>query len=267
MADLVDIFYNRTNGQVIGSCGGVTGQCVAASQNFANNELGISGCPAFPVEYAKDMMNSHASLDWIANTPTNFPPRGAIVVFNGNYGAGAGHTGIVTGANANTLDVFQQNDPYYSGMHIKTYNYNCVTGWGIAKTNQQEGTIMDTDAGKELYLTGLHRDAENEGVAGQWNGQTPAQALSGLRSSPEWKSTDAAIKSIAGLTASLEQQKTQVATLTTENEALKAQVVAQPADVTIPSEPTVEVPPTNPIVQLILYVINWIKQLINKGGK
>ena len=48
-------------------------------------------------------------------------------------------------------------------------------------------------------------------------------------------------------------------------------VTTDPADVTNPGgQPLVEVPvvpPTNPIIQLILYVINWIKQLFNKGGK
>jgi len=53
---------------------------------------------------------------------------------------------------------------------------------------------MDTNAGKQLYLTGLHRPAENDGAAAQWNGRKPADALQVLRDTPEWQMTDRKVK-------------------------------------------------------------------------
>lgn len=48
---------------------------------------------------------------------------------------------------------------------------------------------MDTNAGRELYRTGLFREPENDSVAsaGQWNGRTATNALQVLRDSPEWQ--------------------------------------------------------------------------------
>lgn len=226
MADVVDRFYARTSGQAINSCGGIKGQCVAGVQSYTNVELGIGGCPAFPVAGAKDMFGTRTdAFTWVRNTPSGVPPRGAIMVWNGNVGGGWGHTGVVTAANVNTFDCYQQNDPFGSGMHVKTYNYNNVIGWGIPKGGQLNpgGDIMDTNAGKELYKTGLHREAENDGVAAQWNGQKTAQALAGLRTSEEWKTLDAGLKTLQSLQAQVTELNTKVNTLTVENAALKKQ--------------------------------------------
>lgn len=58
-----------------------------------------------------------------------------------------------------------------------------------ARLNPVKGVIMDTNAGRELYRTGLFREPENDsaGSAGQWNGRTPADALKVLRDAPEWQ--------------------------------------------------------------------------------
>lgn len=169
--DVVDKFYARTSGQRIGSCGGIFGECVAGSQNYTNNELQIGGCPAFPVAYAKQMMGSRDdAFISVYNTPDGVAPRGSIVVFNGNTGGGAGHTGVVVTANRNTLDVYQQNDPYGSGMHVKTYNYNNVTGWMIPKgwigTPAKGDDKMTPEQHKAAYRIILGREAE----AGAGNG-------------------------------------------------------------------------------------------------
>lgn len=61
-----------------------------------------------------------------ANTPTNYPQKGDIVVFNWP------HVGICTGNNTNvrTLELLEQNDPDGSNCHVKLYsNYNGVIGW------------------------------------------------------------------------------------------------------------------------------------------
>jgi len=61
---------------------------------------------------------------------------------------------------------------------------------------QPKGTIMDTNAGRELYRTGLFREPENDsaGSAAQWNGRTPADALKVHRDTPEWQMTDRKVK-------------------------------------------------------------------------
>jgi hypothetical protein len=249
MADVVDRFYARTNGQRINSCGGILGQCVAGSQSYTNVELGIGGCPAFPVAAAKDMFGTRTdAFNWVRNTPDGIPPRGAIVVFDGRTGMGYGHTGVVVTANLNTLNVYQQNDPLSSGMHVKEYNYNCVIGWGIPKGGQINppapppptptgGDIMDTNSGKELYRTGLHREAENDSVAAQWNGQRAGEALSGLRTSQEWQSLDASLKSVPSLQKQVTELNSKVnvllvelAAVKTENSKLKAELAAMGED-------------------------------------
>ena len=249
MADVVDRFYARTNGQAINSCGGIKGQCVAGVQSYTNVELGIGGCPAFPVAGAKDMFGTRSdAFDWVRNTPEGIPPRGAIMVWNGNVGGGWGHTGVVTAANVNTFDCYQQNDPYGSGMHVETYNYNNVIGWGIPKggqlnpapapgPSQPGGDIMDTNSGKELYRTGLHREAENDAAASQWNGLPSSEALKRLRGAQEWQNTDAAIKNAPALQKQVTELDTKVnvllvelAALKTENSKLKAELAAQGND-------------------------------------
>ena len=249
MSDVVDRFYARTNGQRINSCGGIMGQCVDGSQSYTNVELGIGGCPAFPVAGAKDMFGSRGdAFDWVRNTPSGVPPRGAIMVWNANMGSGWGHTGVVTSANVNTFDCYQQNDPTGSGMHVKTYNYNNVIGWGIPKggqlnpepapsPSQPGGDIMDINSGKELYKTGLFRDAENDGAASQWNGLQSAEAMKRLRASDEWKGIQAGLKSLQSLQVQVTELNTKVnvllvenAALKKQNEELKAQLAAQGED-------------------------------------
>lgn len=228
MADVVDKFYARTNGQRINSCGGILGQCVAGVQSYTNVELGISGCPAFPVSGAKDMFGTRLdAFDWVRNTPSGVPPRGSIMVWNGNVGGGWGHTGVVVSANVNTFDCYQQNDPYNSGMHVKTYNYGNVIGWGIPKggqLNPQGGQVMNREAGYELYRTGLHREAENAGVADQWNGLSPAEALKRLRAGDEWKFTNDFTKNFPALKAENVKLQTDVQGLQTENVRLNARI-------------------------------------------
>lgn len=233
MADVVDRFYARTNGQRINSCGGIMGQCVAGSQSYTNVELGIGGCPAFPVAAAKDMFGTRTdAFDWVRNTPEGIPPRGSIIVFDGRMGMGYGHTGVVVSANINTVSVYQQNDPLSSGMHVKTYNYNCVIGWGIPKGGQINppapppptptgGDIMDTNSGKELYRTGLHREAENDAAASQWNGLPAGEALKRLRGAQEWQGTDNAIKTAPTLQQQITELNARVNALMVENAALK----------------------------------------------
>lgn len=130
-------WYPTVAGKRVNSAGGILGECVALVQKYANEVLGVSGAPVFPVASAKDMVGSRPdAFTWVPNTPTGVPPYGSIVVFNGRVGGGYGHTGVaIEGSDTNQVRVIQQNDPYGSGVSIKTYPYNNVSGWLVPKSN------------------------------------------------------------------------------------------------------------------------------------
>lgn len=130
-------WYPTVAGKRVNSAGGILGECVALVQKYANEVLGVSGAPVFPVGSAKDMVGSRPdAFTWVPNTPTGVPPYGSIVVFNGRTGGGYGHTGVaIEGSDVNQVRVIQQNDPYGSGASIKTYPYTNVSGWLVPKSN------------------------------------------------------------------------------------------------------------------------------------
>lgn len=76
-----------------------------------------------------------------------------------------------------------------------------------ARLNQPKGVIMDTNAGRELYRTGLFREPENDsaGSAAQWNGRSPADALAVLRTSPEWQANARKVKDYDVLAKSVQE--------------------------------------------------------------
>ena len=98
----------------------------------------------------------------VVNTPTGIPPKGAILIWTGNYNpyyikgvrrTGFGHTAIVQSANVNTITVFSQNDPLGSKCIIKKYpNYNHVYGWLIPKiAAQPKGDDVILNEIKAIY--------------------------------------------------------------------------------------------------------------------
>ena len=73
--------------------------------------------------YAKDIPTDNATelkgnATVYKNTPKFLPQKGDIFVMNGNYGGGAGHTGIVESANLNTFVGLEQN--WWGGGANKT---------------------------------------------------------------------------------------------------------------------------------------------------
>ena len=122
---------------------------------------------------------------------------------------------------------------------------------------------MDTNAGKQLYLTGLHRPAENDAVAGQWNGRKPADALQVLRDTPEWQMTDRKVKDydvLAKQVSELSARPTKA-----ELEAITNQLKASSDKVTELEKQVKE----NPDTVLIDEGKNWLQKLIARftGGK
>ena len=93
----------------------------------------------------------------ISNTPTGFPIKGDIVVWNWP------HVGICTGnkTDANQLEVLEQNDPTNSNCHFKSYNYVGVLGWLRPK-------VLPQDLQIELDQVRADRDKN-------WNSYTACQ--------------------------------------------------------------------------------------------
>lgn len=154
-------WYPTVSGKRVNSCGGILGECVALVQKYANEVLGVSGCPVFPVPAARLMVSARPdAFTWIPNTPTGVPPYGAIVVFNGRTGGGYGHTGVaIEGCDLNQVRVIQQNDPTGSGVSIKVYPYTNVSGWLVKKeTNipQQGGDKMNQGENEYARANDLH---------------------------------------------------------------------------------------------------------------
>ena len=75
------------------------------------------------------MMASRGDYHVTMNTPTNYPPAGAIVVWNSTWGEGYGHTAVAVAANLHYLTVFEQNDPAGALPLVATHDYDGVAGW------------------------------------------------------------------------------------------------------------------------------------------
>jgi len=171
MALSISEWYPTVAGRRVNSAGGILGECVALVQKYANEVLGVSGAPAFPVPAAKDMVNSRPdAFTWVANTPTGVPPYGSIVVFNGRVGGGYGHTGVaIEGSDVNQVRIIQQNDPFGSGVSIKTYPYTNVAGWLVPKTNNagtpaQGGDMIINDDNNYARFNKLHMQVRGRPV-------------------------------------------------------------------------------------------------------
>jgi len=106
------------------------GQCVGLIEVWiaAQNHPHIPG-------NAVDLLNNadltHYQL--FRNNPTNFPPPGAIVCWDGSWGAGYGHTAIVIAATSMQVAVFEQNDPEGAAPVLATHSYGGVAGWLVLK--------------------------------------------------------------------------------------------------------------------------------------
>lgn len=102
------------------------GQCVGLVEKWldANAKPHIWGNAADLLANADPKMYKR-----VTNIPTNCPPPGAVVCWNGSWGDGAGHTAIVVAANVMFLAVFEQNDPTGSPPVVATHSYAGVQGW------------------------------------------------------------------------------------------------------------------------------------------
>ena len=96
----------------------IKGQCFDLANFYWNY---ITGGGRLAGYYAKDIpfKNNFNGLATVyENTPNFLPQKGDIVVWNGNYGGGAGHVAIVWSANLNSFVSLDQN--WWGGGASKT---------------------------------------------------------------------------------------------------------------------------------------------------
>lgn len=233
MADL-NAFINKYNGRLVPSCGGYPNQCVSLSQAWAS-ELGVAGCPIFPVGAAKDMLYSRQdAFDTIINTPTNVPQNGDILVWNNTVGA-YGHTAVFIDGNASNFRSFDINWPTGSLAHIQNHNYNGVAGWlrrkaatppptggnGMGVPNAQYDAVVVDNYNLNLRIRALESELKNAGGSSEQVIALNKQLTD--RVNEMQKTLDAANKLIESLknnTTTATQDK-KIAELQAEIEALK----------------------------------------------
>ncbi len=113
-----------------GDTPGNMGQCVGLVEVWidVNKHPHIAG-------NAVDLLDNAdlAHYQLFRNGPTNFPPAGAIVCWDGSWGAGYGHCAVVLAANSMQLVVAEQNDPEGAAPLVATHSYGGVAGWLVFK--------------------------------------------------------------------------------------------------------------------------------------
>lgn len=247
MSVTLDQFINAWTNKKVPSRGGITGQCVSLVQHWAEDQ-GVTGTPVFPVGNAYQMAGLRPDyFTWVANSATNYPSPGDIIVWNKTWGGGAGHTGIVTSANVNSFQAFEQNNPTGSGAHLVNHpNYSGVLGWLKFKSKPQEDNVNIIVKNKQGYEGDAAfwvkaYDERND----QWT-QVQTVTLPALQ------------KQIADLQAQAKSQQDQIATLNTQ---LKTS-----ADKVAELEKQVK---DNPDTVLLDQSGGWLKQLWARlfGGK
>lgn len=160
---------------------------------------------------AKDMWRTFnlAYFDKIPNekgNPNQVPQAGDIVVWDATNTNIYGHIAVCIAADANKLVLMEQdgfidrdNNGNADGVTYRKTRYwsSNILGWFRPKLTQTQGvTLMNDEAGVELYRTALMREPESVAAARQWNGQTPAQALRAVRG-VEWQAVSDAYRNVS----------------------------------------------------------------------
>lgn len=261
-------FVAKYNGKGINFDGQYGNQCMDLAAQFVQEVWGHSGWDiakgaAYQVWTEFDSLPVSKYAHRVPNTPTGVPPEGALMVWGTGIGT-YGHISVVrAGSNVNVFQSFDQNWNGHSYCEPVLHNYNYVYGWIVLNETKKE-VVMDTNAGKELYRTGLHREAENDGAAAQWNGRTPADALAVLRGAQEWQVTDAKVKNYDALQAKvneLSKNPTKAELEVVVNQLKQSQAEVETLKTKTPDDKAAEVvaDKVGPLAKFIGLVINLIK--------
>lgn len=110
------------------------------------------------------------------------PQPGDIFCFDGFYGEGVGHTGIVAQATPTTVTLFQQNDPGGSIPHLKTYSYAHTVGWIHPKKINPTEEPMDKDTVEFMYLAATDNYPTDDQYS-YWTGRKASELAHALYTS------------------------------------------------------------------------------------
>lgn len=148
-------FYDTWNGKQLWFNG--YDQCVAVAEVYGRDVLGYPPVWANAIDwFGKDA----AYLTWVANTPTNMPDEGDVIVWHGNTQAGTGiygHIAVVVGPScgmpAPTSMVFYSFDQNWGTgalalCRIVKHTYSGVTGWGDKPVAPDTAAIAAAAAAK-----------------------------------------------------------------------------------------------------------------------
>jgi len=138
----VNDFISKYSGKTIGyPDGSYVGECLSLVKVYIKEKYGFNPPPSgsnSAYGYWSNFPNPLGDyFTKVISTPTNFPKKGDIPIWNTNAGGGYGHISIAINGDANKFSSFDQN---WNGKqaHIVEHNYTNVKGWLTPKENMSE---------------------------------------------------------------------------------------------------------------------------------
>jgi surface antigen len=126
MAEMIAFIQKYLGLKDMGDDDQYASQCVRLIEKWlAANGKPLIGGNAIDLLFMANRSLYHVTM----NTPSNYPPPGAVIVWHSTWGGGYGHTAVVVAANAMHVAVFEQNNPTGSLPIVATHDYSGVAGW------------------------------------------------------------------------------------------------------------------------------------------
>jgi len=119
----------RCLGTIVQARGGLGGECVDWINVYLQSVLGQTGIQKNAVDWATVEVNG---FTWTVNGATNYPHKGAIVVWGQNQVVGTGpngHIALCIAADPMHLLAADQNWPDGAPVSIIEHSYAGVLGW------------------------------------------------------------------------------------------------------------------------------------------
>ncbi|MDQ0672926.1 hypothetical protein QFZ36_000487 [Pseudarthrobacter siccitolerans] len=236
---LQGFIYRYTGVAGVGNTPENKGECVGLVQVWDE----LRGLP-HTWGHAKDLLNNADlnAFDVFLNNPTNYPLPGDVLCFNGRWGGGFGHTGVIVSADTNGFTLFEQNNPTGSKPRLVEHpNYSNVQGWMRSKNNQ---------GGEEVNESELADLREWKARATAPGAVIIQQAV--IDDLVQWKETGLRLQTVvADLTDQAQAQQKAIDGLTKQIETLQnapkpaeTVPVLQPPTSTTPAAPAVPAAPS-----------------------
>jgi surface antigen len=127
----IEKFIKEVEGKKINTDGADNGECTAIPHLWQK----VNGWPIVTgnADQTLDRASSSA-YEKVHNSASNYPPKGAIMVWDGSWGGGYGHTAVVVSANEHSFDSVEQNNGDGGLAHVVTHpHYKGVLGWFVRR--------------------------------------------------------------------------------------------------------------------------------------